>query len=182
MSAQQTEPLLDETVRPDLDRTLIIGNGGSGKTWLALRLGAALRRPAIHLDDLRWEPGNYGVARDNQLVVDEVMLAGQADRWLMEGVYGWLAKAVLHRATTLVWIDLPEAECIANVRARGIQGGGSAEAFEALLTWISEYRIRTNSSCFAAHSQMFEAFTGNKAQLRSRAEMDALLAADGPVL
>jgi adenylate kinase family enzyme len=159
----------------DLSRTLIIGNAGTGKTWLADRLANALQRPAIHLDDLRWQSGSYGVARDNRTVMDEVAAAGEADAWLMEGVYGWLAKVVLQRATTLVWIDLPESECIANVTARGIQGGGSEAAFAELLTWISKYRIRTNHSCFAAHTQLFDAFTGERFLLRSRAQMSAFL-------
>lgn len=162
---------------PDPSRTLIFGNGGSGKTWLATRLAEAWDRPAIHLDDLRWEPGNYGIARDNQTVVDEVIAASQADSWLMEGVYGWLAKPVLPRATTLIWIDLPEAECLANVRARGIQGNGSAKAFEELLNWIGEYRLRDNSSCYKAHAGLFEAFEGAKFRLRSRSEIAAFLAA-----
>ncbi|ARS67118.1 AAA family ATPase [Sinorhizobium meliloti] len=129
----------------------------------------------IHLDDLRWEPGNYGIARNNQLVANEVAEAGKADSWLMEGVYGWLANVVLHQATTLIWIDLPEEECIANVKERGIQGGGSVEEFQELLKWIAEYRLRNNSSCFLAHSQLFEAFAGSKFLLKSRTEIGAYL-------
>ena len=164
----------------DLRRTLIFGNGGSGKTWLAGRLGEALLRPVIHLDDLRWEPGKYGIARDDQRVVDEVIEAATAEHWLMEGVYGWLAKAVLPRATTLIWIDLPEAECVANIRARGIQGGGTEAAFEELIQWVSDYRLRNNSTCFAAHLQLFDAFAGDKIRLLSRDEIAAFLEANRP--
>lgn len=162
----------------DQARTLIFGNSGSGKTWLARKLAEARRRTPIHLDDLRWEPGNYGVARDNQTVVNEVIEAGRADQWLMEGVYGWLAKPVLARATTLVWIDLPEEECMANVKARGIQGNGSVAAFEELLRWISEYRVRDNSSCYKAHSQLFAGFSAARFQLRSRPEISDFLVAN----
>lgn len=164
----------------DLARTLIFGNGGSGKTWLARRLAEAWQRTVIHLDDLRWEPGNYGVPRDNQAVVNDVIQAGHADQWLMEGVYGWLAKPVLPRATTLVWLDLPEEECLANVKARGIQGNGSPEAFEELIKWISEYRVRDNSSCHKAHSALFASSTAAKYQLRSRQEIGEFLAANSP--
>jgi adenylate kinase family enzyme len=163
------------TASADLTRTLIIGNGGSGKTWLAGQLEALSGLPVIHLDDLRWTPGQYGQPRDNQLVMDEVAQAAQAERWLMEGVFGWLAKVAIGRATQLIWLDLPEDECLANVRARGIQGGGSAADFEALLTWVSEYRLRDNSSCFAAHLRLYEAFEGEKARLLGRDEMEAFL-------
>jgi adenylate kinase family enzyme len=138
----------------DRTRTLIFGNSGSGKTWLARKLAEAWKRTAIHMDDLRWEPGNYGMSRDNQTVVNEIIQTADTDQWLMEGVYGWLAKPVLPRATTLIWLDLPEEECVANVKARGIQGSGSPQAFEELLKWISEYRVRDNSSCHKAHSAL----------------------------
>jgi adenylate kinase family enzyme len=162
---------------PNLTRTLVFGNGGSGKTTLANRLATILARPALHLDDLRWEPGNYGIARDNQLVINEAIAAAAADTWLMEGVYGWLAKPILPRATTLIWLDLPEAECLANVRARGIQGNGTQAAFDELLAWIADYRLRDNSSCFNAHLRLYESFTGEKARLTSRDEIEAWLAA-----
>lgn len=153
-------------------RILIFGNGGTGKTWLAGEISRILDRLAIHLDDLRWSPGQYGVARDNQLVFNEVVEAGKADRWLMEGVYGWLANAVLARATSLIWIDLPEEECVANITARGIQGGGSEENFRELVEWVREYRERENSSTsYASHKKLFDAFMGNRVLLKSRSEV-----------
>jgi adenylate kinase family enzyme len=166
---------LNKRLSADLHRILIFGNGGTGKTWLARKLGTLLERPVIHLDDLRWAPGYYGIARDNQLVANEVIDAAKADIWLMEGVYGWLANVVLNRATSLVWIDLPEDECIANVRTRGIQGGESQEAFEELIKWIGEYRLRNNSTCHAAHARLFGAFDGPKIILTNRAEIGSYL-------
>ena len=158
----------------DLRRMLIFGNGGTGKTWLAREVGAIIKRPIVHLDDLRWAPGQYGVARENQLVLSEVIDAGRAETWLMEGVYGWLVNAVLSRVTALVWIDLPEEECIANVRARGIQGGGSEESFRELIGWVREYRQRENSSTsYSSHQRLFDACTGSKLILRSRADIAA---------
>jgi hypothetical protein len=28
-------------------------------------------------------------------------------KWIIEGVYGWLAELALPRATSLIWLDLP---------------------------------------------------------------------------
>lgn len=155
-----------------LQRILIFGNGGTGKTWLARKISDLLTRPAIHLDDLRWIPGHYGIARDKQVVFNEVAEAGKADCWLMEGVYGWLANAVLHRATSLIWIDLPEEECVSNITARGIQGGGNEEHLKELIDWVREYRERENSSTsYTSHKKLFDAYGGNKALLKSRSEV-----------
>lgn len=158
----------------DLRRILIFGNGGTGKTWLAREVGAIIKRPVVHLDDLRWVPGRYGFARDNQLVLSEVVDAGRAETWLMEGVYGWLANAVLSRVTALIWIDLPEEECVANIRARGIQGGGSEESFQELIEWVREYRDRENSStCYLGHQKLFDACSASKVILGSREDIRA---------
>ena len=42
----------------NFQRTLICGNGGTGKTWMARELDAILDHPIIHLDDVRWMPGH----------------------------------------------------------------------------------------------------------------------------
>ncbi len=129
-----------------------MGNGGSGKTWLARKLGDVLGHQVIHLDDLHWEPGNYGIARDRALRDKDVQRAAEADRWIMEGVYGQLVHMAMGRATTLIWLDLPEDECMANIRRRGIQGNGSQTRFQDLLQWVAEYRIRKNNwNSFDAH-------------------------------
>ena len=34
-----------------------MGNGGSGKSWLAYELARRHEFPVVHLDDLQWMPG-----------------------------------------------------------------------------------------------------------------------------
>jgi hypothetical protein len=81
---------------------------------------------------------------------------------------------VLGRVTTLVWIDLPDDECVANATARGNQGGGSEDGFKELIEWIKEYRQRKDSSTsYSSHQKLFDAYTGSKIILRNRAEIGA---------
>lgn len=40
-------------------RILILGNSGSGKTWLAQTLAHRLQSNAIELDTLHWLPGGF---------------------------------------------------------------------------------------------------------------------------
>ncbi len=94
----------------------------------------------------------------------------------MEGVYGWLAEGVLGRTTTLVCIDLPEDECVANATARGNQGGGSEKGLKELIEWIKEYRQRENSSTsYSGHQKLFDAFVGSKIIFRNRADIVAYI-------
>ncbi|MFB9952802.1 AAA family ATPase [Rhizobium puerariae] len=168
------------TGRPELlfplRRILIMGNGGSGKTWLARRLAARLGLEAVHFDDIYWQPGRYGIARDKPVVIGEVERLAEADAWLMEGVYGWLINAILSRASLLLWLDLSEEECVANVRSRGIQGGESRESFDGLVRWVSGYRARKdNWSSFDAHRKLFDDHDGAKFRFESREEIVAYL-------
>ena len=158
-----------------MDRTFIIGNGGSGKSWLARRLAEKQGVPLVHLDDLHWLP-NFAGERprdDRDRLVAE---SAEGEAWVMEGIYGSILHNVLARVTCLIWLDLPDDACIANLLDRGQQGGGTAEQFEDLLSYTRGYRIRRNSlNSFEGHQRFFEAFGGKTAKLKSRAEITVLL-------
>ncbi len=153
---------------------MITGNGGSGKTWLARRLAEPLGLPLVHLDDVHWEPGRYGISRDRAVVREDVRTIAAGEAWLIEGVYGLYVDIALPRTTTLIWLDLSEEECVANIMRRGIQGGESQESFDGLVKWVQEYRTRKNNwNSFDGHLKLFESFSGEKARLTNRAEVDA---------
>jgi len=86
-----------------LDRVVVVGTSGSGKTNLAKRLSRALQAPHIELDALHWGPDWAARApeRFRSLVVGEV--AGS--RWIVDGNYSVVRDIVWRRATTLVWLN-----------------------------------------------------------------------------
>jgi adenylate kinase family enzyme len=161
----------------DLARTVILGNGGSGKSWLAKRLAKHLNSQSIDLDAIHWLPGGYNQRRDPAEARAAVRGLATGDRWVIEGVYGWLATEALPRATALVLLDLPDEECVENVQARGLRRGGDEASHAALIAWIREYRTRQNANSFKAHIALFSAFEGPKVQLSSRADLLAQVAA-----
>ncbi len=71
-------------------RTVIIGNCGSGKSVFAESLAALTHIPAIDLDTLHWE--RDGHKRDEEAAKRLVREAAAAPRWIIEGVFGWLLK------------------------------------------------------------------------------------------
>ena len=156
-------------------RTVIVGNGGSGKSWLAERLAFALSAPAVDLDEIHWLPGGFNARREPAVAMDMVRIKAADDSWVIEGVFGWLANEALPRATMLIWLDTPVEECIANVKARGQKSGGDAASFAALIEWVADYQVRTNANSRTAHERAFDAFTGHKVKIASRAEMTDLL-------
>jgi adenylate kinase family enzyme len=160
----------------DLSRTVVVGNGGSGKSWLAERLSGLTGGPAIDLDLVHWLPGGYSARRDPEEARAAVRELAAADRWVIEGVYGWLAKEALPNATALVHLDLPDEECVENVQARGLRRGGDEADHAALIEWIRDYRVRQNANSHAAHVKLFDAFAGPKVRLQSRADLGAQIA------
>ena len=159
----------------DLSRIVIIGNSGSGKSWLAERLANQLRTPTIDLDEIHWLPGGYQARRDPAEARAAVQTHAARDRWIMEGVYGWLVAEALPKATALLLLDMPDEVCVANVQARGLRRGGDEASHMELIAWICEYRARQNSISWIGHAGLFDSFAGPKLRLRSRAELAALI-------
>jgi adenylate kinase family enzyme len=154
-------------------RVVIIGNSGSGKSTLAQELARRIGAPAVDLDPIHWQD-KVGAKRDENLATDMVVEVAGKPRWIIEGVYGWLAAAALPFATSLVWLDLPWLLCPEGLSSRGPWKGATAAEHEAFLQWAEAYWERTTLSSFSGHLALYEDFAGSKLRLRSRSEIDAL--------
>jgi len=152
----------------DLTRTLIIGNSGSGKSWLAQRLAEQLQAPWTDLDQIHWLSDEHSIARPRNEALGMARRAASEERWVIEGVYGWIVSEILHRATTLIWLCIDDVDCVANIRRRE---ANDDERLVAMMEWASSYRIRNDSSGFAAHQRMFDDFGASKIRLTNRVEI-----------
>ena len=152
----------------NLTRTLIIGNSGSGKSWLAQRLAAQLKVPWVDLDRIHWISDEHSIARPYAAVLDIARIAADEEQWVIEGVYGWIVSELMHRATALIWLCVDDESCVANIRLREKQDD---ERLIALLEWAGSYRQRDDSSGYTAHQRLFEGFTGTKMRLTDRTEI-----------
>jgi adenylate kinase family enzyme len=153
-------------------RTVIIGNSGSGKSVFAESLAALTHIAAIDLDSLHWE--RDGQKRDEETAKRLVRDAAAAPSWIIEGVFGWLAEIAMPKATALIWLDLPWSVCREGLLVRGQRGGAEAD-FADLFAWSKAYWDRETSSSFKGHSHLFESFPGTKLRLRDRGEVRQLL-------
>jgi adenylate kinase family enzyme len=160
----------------DFARILILGNSGSGKSWLSRELGERLKIAAIDLDTVHWELEGFQVARDKDSARAIVRQIASQDIWIMEGVYGWLAQEILSRATALIWLDMPLEDCLDNLRRRGLNPGSDEKSFAALLAWTATNQERQTSSSSVGHRRLFTAFRGWKRCMCSRQETREFLA------
>lgn len=156
------------------DRIVIIGNSGSGKSTLARTLAGRLSVSVTDLDRVHWL-GAVGTKRDEEQAKSIVAALAEQPRWIVEGVYGWLAEVALPRAKSLIWLDLPWSECRDGLTNRGPWAGATDAEHEDFLQWAEAYWQRSTSSSFGGHLVLFQRFAGWKIRLNSRAEADSFL-------
>jgi energy-coupling factor transporter ATP-binding protein EcfA2 len=156
-------------------RTVIIGNSGAGKTTLARQIAAITGARHVALDDIYWV-NQAGLDKRVEPVAKQMTAEiAETPQWVIEGVFGWLAEVALPRATALIWLHLPWVDCKSGLEARGPQYSPSPEEYEALLAWAANYGQRQTPSSEAGHRKIFDAFSGSKVTLTSRAEVAAWL-------
>lgn len=89
-----------------MNRVLVVGTTGSGKTTVAAAIAEYLAAPHVELDSLHWKPG--WVEADTEEFRRRALAATTSERWVVCGNY-WskLDDVLWSRADTVVWLDLP---------------------------------------------------------------------------
>ncbi len=109
-----------------MNRIAIIGCGGSGKTYLARRLGAALAIPVTHLDALHYD-SDWNRIPVNRFAALQRELAAQP-RWVADGNYAAALPIRLAAADTVIFLDLPAWVCLWGILRRRLRHGAGQHA------------------------------------------------------
>ncbi|MEM9666309.1 MAG: DNA topology modulation protein [Bacteroidota bacterium] len=130
-----------------MQRILVIGSGGAGKSTLARQLGRRLGLPVIHLDQHYWQPG--WVETPRAVWQERVRQLIQRERWVMDGNYSGTMEMRLAAADTIVFLDTPRWRCLWQAtrrylrfrgRSRPDMSPGCPERLPlAFLWWIWRY-------------------------------------------
>ena len=102
-----------------MQRVLVIGSGGAGKSPFAARLGAATGLPVVHLDAYYWRAGWDPTPADEWTRTVDALAAG--DAWVMDGNYGGTLDRRLAACDTVVFLDLPRLLCVWRIVARWLR-------------------------------------------------------------
>ncbi len=99
-----------------MERIVIIGSGGAGKSTLARHLGEKLRIPVVHLDQLWWRPGWQHISREEF----DALLEVQTDkpRWIMDGNFDRTLPQRVAKCDTVIYLDFPRLTCLLGVAKR----------------------------------------------------------------
>ena len=89
-----------------MNKVMVIGNGGGGKTTLALRMAEAYGLPLTEIDMLQFQP-NW-VRTPEPALRQVIAAAHNADRWLIDGFGPWdQIEERARLADTIIFVDHP---------------------------------------------------------------------------
>lgn len=105
-----------------MQKILIIGSPGSGKSTFSKRLGKKLNIPAIHLDCLWLKEGWKERTRKefDALLINEL----EKDKWIIDGNYQRTIELRLKYADTVIFFDYNRFLCLWRVLKRVITNHG----------------------------------------------------------
>lgn len=165
-----------------MERVMIIGCGGAGKSTLARKLGGRTGLPVVHLDQIWWAPGNWKhLEREafDTILMEEM----EKPQWIMDGNYNRTVELRLDKCDTVIYLDLPRFVCLKSWIGRVIKNWGHARADMAqgcnewfdpeMARWIWNFNKKNRPR----YHQLLANLEGKSVYiLKSRREVDNFLA------
>ena len=131
-----------------MDKIVIVGCGGAGKSTLARELGKLLNLPVFHLDAQLWKSGWVMSSREEENVLLQKII--EQKKWIIDGNYGATMPVRFAAADTIIFLDFSRWICMRRVIKRWWQYRGKSRPDMAqncperldvnFLKWIWNYR------------------------------------------
>ena len=118
-----------------MQRVVILGRGGAGKSTFARKLGEITGLPVIELDKHFWQPGLVPTERARWMEIQKTLAS--KDRWIMDGDLGRYddLSVRLKAADTVLVLDFDLLPCLWRALGR------STERME-FWWWLASWRRR----------------------------------------
>jgi adenylate kinase family enzyme len=128
-----------------LQRIVVVGVSGAGKTTFARQLALQLDYPHIEMDAVHWLPD--WIEMPVEQFRDHIKAALCGDHWVIDGNYSKVRDIVWSRADTIIWLDYSLALILAR------------------LFWRTVRRIVTRETLW----------NGNRENLRNQFQRDSIM-------
>ncbi|MCX6819671.1 MAG: AAA family ATPase [Candidatus Adlerbacteria bacterium] len=125
-----------------MNKIVLIGCPGAGKTTLARKLGAKLNIPVHHLDKYFWKENWTPTPQaEFRKIQDELM---KEDRWIVDGNFTKSIDNRVTKADTVVFFDFPKTTLVWRYLKRFVQdfnkvrpdmGGDNKASFNPTIIW-----------------------------------------------
>ncbi|MEM1216361.1 MAG: DNA topology modulation protein [Bacteroidota bacterium] len=105
-----------------MQKVMIIGCCGAGKSTLAKRLHEQTSLPLYHLDQYYWKPNwQEPTKAEWEPIVHQL---AQKKRWIIDGNYSSTLDIRLQAADTVIYLDYPTIRCLWRITKRIIKYRG----------------------------------------------------------
>ena len=110
-----------------MERIIIIGCGGAGKSTLARKLGEKTGNPVVHQAQIWWAPGHWQHLEREEFdrrLMEEV----EKPRWILDGNFNRTLEVRLEKCDTVIYLDFSRMACLRSWMGRVIKNWGHARA------------------------------------------------------
>ena len=131
----------------DMNRILVIGCPGAGKTYFAKALSKLIDIPVVHMDNLYWNKDRTSVSKDE--LENKLLPYLKEEKWIIDGNYHETLKQRLEYATDVFFLNMPRETCIEGILERIDQPRDDIPWIETkkdaieLIEWTIDYESRT---------------------------------------
>ena len=98
------------------NKIILVGSGGSGKSWMAKRLAASLEYPLYHLDKELWQADWVMTTKEEKIAKQQVMISGE--QWIIDGNYNSTLEIRFAAADLIIFLDISRVVCLISVIKR----------------------------------------------------------------
>ena len=140
-----------------MERIVMSGCGGAGKSTLARQVGQCLGLPVVHLDKLYWQENWTPLSKEAFDVVHAAAL--EEPRWIIDGNFSRTMQRRLERCDTVIYLDYPRWQCMLGVckrilttygRTRPDMGPGCNERFDwEFIKWVWNFNRNNRQRIYA---------------------------------
>ena len=155
-----------------MQKILIFGNSGSGKTTMARQLAIAQDIIHLDLDSCAWDEAGVRKALPQSQQLIETFIE-ENPSWIIEGSYGSLVELVVPYCNELRFLNPGIETCLKNCESRPWEPEKypTPEAQNANLAmlkdWVRAYETREDEYSERKHRRIFEAYSGRKREYSS---------------
>ena len=99
-----------------MNRIMVIGCPGSGKSTFSKKLHQITDLPLYHLDMMYWNADKTTV--EKAVFKERLYNTIQLDKWIIDGNYGSTMELRLQACDTVIFLDYPLDVCLEGIRER----------------------------------------------------------------
>lgn len=99
-----------------MNRIMVLGCCGAGKSTLSKKLGEITGLPVIHLDQYYWKPNwTESEAQEWSSIVTDL---AERPQWIIDGNYGGTIDIRIEKADTIIYLDYSTMQCLWRITKR----------------------------------------------------------------